>query len=574
MKGFPSGFSRIIWKNFRLLFVCLLIPLLLFNGIYQWHSVQTRKAELERENQHTFENCLNYLDDLWNSTTTLGQSLINSQDTLALLRIDRTKLSNQSIQRLDRLRRLMNAMLLCNETVQSVALCLDNSYYINQSGAFVSLRPDPFANGYGSASLNQTLEELAAQPEDALWSNNHSNSLFSYIRQIDSEGTRACLLVLNSAQLRNRLDSYLSDAQAVVVYSRTGEALFSFGNQTCVGSTGGIIRLCENSVHGIETCSDVSGWRISFISREDRFQSAIRSAVNQFMLLTLLILALCGALCYFIALTVCRPYSAIASLLRRPMQNANDLYRQEYEDVDDLGIIRDLIFRSKYQLYAAQSELESQEKLLKDARVMALQAQINPHFLYNTLESINWKVLMLPSDRSVEISEMICDLSTLMRLSLENNRTLIPLREEIAHARIYLKIQQRRFPNKFQMEWDVPDELLDALVIPLTLHPLLENALGHGIKKMHGQGRVCVRCAAEQTRLVVSVEDNGPGFSPEALNVVRARLSQSTLRTSDHVGLFNANQRIRLTFDGDYGVSIDSEAFVRTCVRMTLPLNP
>jgi two-component system sensor histidine kinase YesM len=173
---------------------------------------------------------------------------------------------------------------------------------------------------------------------------------------------------------------------------------------------------------------------------------------------------------------------------------------------------------------------------------------------------------------SNEISEMICDLSQLLRLSIGSREPLISLGEEVEHARMYMKIQMRRFPNRFRVDWEIPESLMAHTVVQLTLHPLLENAILHGVKRMAGFGVIRVSGEVQDGVLSICVSDNGPGLTQEALDRIETRRAEGVFRTSEHVGLYNVDQRLRLLFGDAYGVTIRSTPYVETCITMRLPV--
>ena len=565
---------RIVLKNFLYVCVYLLIPLIGLNLVYQAVNLNGRGKEFLKENDYTFQTCKTYVNDLWKSTCNIGWKMLSNRDVQALVSLDRQKLSHLLLTHIRNIKERLFIYADSSETIYKIYLYIGEApYYISETGSMVSLNAPSsvsYFSSYGSRAAFELLATLHDQPEDNLWITDKA-ALYCYLRpQKNSSDFCDCLLQLNTANLSEALSSYLGETQSLIVRDKFGEELIRVGDGAWAEPTDGLDYRNGHFFQVISGCLD-PGWEVRLVSRESRFESVLRSVVWESALMTLAILDLGLLLCGIVTMKVSKPYRVIEQLLNQPVQEAISRYPTEYALMDDLGIIKDLIYQSKYQLYAAQNELESRGHLLNNARIVALQAQINPHFLYNTLESIKWKVLRQFGGRDNEISEMICDLSTLMRLSLDNNRSLIPLREEVEHARLYIKLQMRRFPNRFDVEWVIPDELLATNVIPLTLHPLLENAISHGVKKMNKPGLIRVVCRAEDENVFICVCDNGPGFSDDALRHMREILAQSVLHTSDHVGLFNVHQRLKLTFTGNCGVLIDSKPYVETRITMCFP---
>ena len=205
------------------------------------------------------------------------------------------------------------------------------------------------------------------------------------------------------------------------------------------------------------------------------------------------------------------------------------------------------------------------QQSLHRAELELLQAQINPHFLYNTLDSI---AILAESQREEDVIDMVTSLSTFFRNSLSRGEDIIPLRSELVQAKSYLEIQQIRYSDILTYSISVPESIQDRPVPKLILQPLIENALYHGIKNRRGRGTITITGAEEDGMILLRVRDNGAGMSPEQL----AQL-QSGVYEEHHsgLGLKNVHQRIRLYCGEPYGLSFESEPGVGTTVTVRLP---
>ena len=205
------------------------------------------------------------------------------------------------------------------------------------------------------------------------------------------------------------------------------------------------------------------------------------------------------------------------------------------------------------------------QQSLHRAELELLQAQINPHFLYNTLDSI---AILAESQREEDVIDMVTSLSTFFRNSLSRGEDIIPLRSELVQAKSYLEIQQIRYSDILTYSISVPESIQDRPVPKLILQPLIENALYHGIKNRRGRGTITITGAEEDGMILLRVRDNGAGMSPEQL----AQL-QSGVYEEHHsgLGLKNVHQRIRLYCGEPYGLSFEREPGVGTTVTVRLP---
>ena len=212
--------------------------------------------------------------------------------------------------------------------------------------------------------------------------------------------------------------------------------------------------------------------------------------------------------------------------------------------------------------------LEQNER--RKSELDALQSQINPHFLYNTLESITW---MVEGERNDEAAFMISQLAKLFRISLSKGRTVITIKDELQHAQSYMNIQKVRYKNSFAVVFDVDEEIYSYCTVKLVLQPILENAISYGVSAMDEGGEIRITGRREEGTVILAVTDNGIGMSEEEVRFV---LTDST-RVPKHgsgVGLVNVNNRVQLLFGKEYGLKVESEPDEGTVVSIVIPAVP
>jgi two-component system sensor histidine kinase YesM len=202
--------------------------------------------------------------------------------------------------------------------------------------------------------------------------------------------------------------------------------------------------------------------------------------------------------------------------------------------------------------------------------LLALQSQMNPHFLYNTLTTISCMALEFTGSPN-NVTAMIERLGRILEYSLENPRAGVRLSEEIAYTRDYLEIQRIRCHDRFRVDWDVGPGTEGCRVIKLLLQPLVENSIRHGIDARQGQGTIRVQASRRDGRLKLSVEDDGVGISAEELSSIRGRLAEEGA-PDVHIGLYNTVKRLRLFFAGEASVDIRSEPGRGTVVELVMPV--
>lgn len=243
--------------------------------------------------------------------------------------------------------------------------------------------------------------------------------------------------------------------------------------------------------------------------------------------------------------------------------------RDNVDEITELGMTFNIMIGKIRELLDAK--VKEQENL-KKSEFRALQAQINPHFLYNTLDTIVW---MAESQKTDQVIDIVSALSSFFRISLSKGKDWITIGEEIEHIKSYLAIQKMRYRNILDYKIEVDENVLEGTVLKLTLQPLVENALYHGIKYKRSGGTIIVRARQEgENQVLFEVEDDGVGFTPDKLAQVQAEMnddSSELILKESGFGLENVRKRIRLYYGKEYGLSIKSQYQVGTRVTLVIP---
>ena len=242
-----------------------------------------------------------------------------------------------------------------------------------------------------------------------------------------------------------------------------------------------------------------------------------------------------------------------------------DIYMGGSYEVQHLGkSVQDMKFRIKGLMQDIVNEHEEKRKSEFDS----LQAQINPHFLYNTLDIIVWQI---ENEKQSEAVHTVTALARFFRLSLGKGKNIVTVKDEIDHVKNYLMIQHMRFKNKFDYEFDIAEDVLELPSLKLMLQPLVENAIYHGMEFMDGDGMIMVKAWREEDELYLSVADNGLGMTEDKVEMILTGKSTSGNGRGSGIGVKNVNERIKLYFGEAYGLTIDSEPDEGTTVIIHLP---
>lgn len=223
------------------------------------------------------------------------------------------------------------------------------------------------------------------------------------------------------------------------------------------------------------------------------------------------------------------------------------------------------------QIRLLMKDIVSEHEAKRKQEFDTLQSQINPHFLYNTLDIIVW---MIENEQKAEAVKAVTALARFFRISLSKGKSIITVRDELEHVRNYLMIQHMRFKNKFSYEIQAEEEVLELSSLKLMLQPLVENAIYHGMEFMDGDGEIILRAWKEEGELYFEVSDNGLGMTEEQVERLFSTSTHVASKRGSGIGVKNVNERIKLYFGEQYGLTIDSEPDEGTRVRIHLPAVP
>ena len=321
--------------------------------------------------------------------------------------------------------------------------------------------------------------------------------------------------------------------------------------------------------------SKLTGWSMVGIVPLQEIMKQAHSIRQLIIVAVVLSIIFAITLHYFVSNRLTRPIH----VLKKQMQLAASGFLEAKvtttgtDEIAELGNSFNSMI-SKIRMLLKQSIKEQQE--IKKAELRALQAQINPHFLYNTLDSIVW---MAEAGKKEEVIQLVIALSKLFRISLSKGMDLIPIEKELEHLQSYMTIQQIRYRDILDYEIDVDSEIYSFPILKMTLQPIVENALYHGLKYKRTKGFIRIRGYVEnRNTILIKVEDNGIGMPPARLeqlckDLIEPQLPEATSQAiSGGFGLHNVYRRIRLYYGDHFGVHIDSKENEGTTVTIRIPM--
>lgn len=351
--------------------------------------------------------------------------------------------------------------------------------------------------------------------------------------------------------------------------ANTLEFYESFLNQSSDGYQ--IIEVDGESIVLTMATSKYFNWRYISTVPLSMYEEYEKEFNNFYFILLIIILIISLTSSVYISYYGYKPVMNILNLLKNP-----SLYQKRFEldegfrkdEAQEIGLN---IIRNIYSNQQMKDEMKYYMKTIDHAQLTALQAQLSPHFLFNTLENIRWRIIDEFKEEN-EVSNSILRLSEMLRVSIDTDVQIIPILDEIKNAKLYIEILQLRYEDKLTVKWDVDEQTLDLPTVKISLQPIIENAVYHGIKPLRKMGVITITVQKLAESILIKVVDNGIGMSEEALFILNQDLSEKYILKEDHIGIRNVNQRLKLLIGDSATMKIQSRLGVGTSVIIEMPI--
>lgn len=578
-------FNSLFIKNFLLILLLVVLPLLFLSIVTYVNSGQVLEDEVKKANTRSLIKVQGTMDMIQEEVDRISIQLVNDNDVLRFANHIKTEYPDyDEIQTL--LSIMKETIYLSKDYIDSVFIYSElNEYLLTpKCGSKLSRSTDLFwYDEYKSMSEN--ISKIYELTQSDSISDLPKNLITFYRKILINQSVNRGVVVVNisldsiKSLLSNSLQKdseiiFILDGGKKILFSTHDEwvsqnfnDLFLHNNQReMFDESNGTINY-ENQEYILSTTiSEVSDWvycsllpKSDYYSKQLQLKRLMISAMG--ILLPLAILA-----AYLLSVRVFRPIDEVIDMLENPVDIPG------YEDLDnELKLIAGNIMRSYNEHQQNAIEIKKRVNMLNAARVKALQAQINPHFLNNTLQALNWLILKETGNEDAQSIEVLGQLSALIRSNMETKKNTSSLKDEIEYVEKYINIQKLRYGDKVNLSVRIPAELLDTVVLKMSLQPLVENAIYHGLKQIEGQGYITIYAKPSDDKIHLFVEDNGIGMDDDAINELNRRLVTSESIEDNHIGLYNVNLRLKLVFGPEAKIELSKNRNSGIITKMIIP---
>lgn len=481
---------------------------------------------------------------------------------------------------------LRNMMLIIPfQDIEGIYWIRDKEVQYSQYGSGQHVNHDDFAaDGWFDRVIAADGGGVIIPPYRPLSAKNERGDyIFSYARSIVNVSTRnphGVLLIDVSMKFMHELltESKIQTSSNLFIVDQNGEIIYhedeSLMNQPFELQISGAYGRFTGNIRGEETMvqfvrSAMTGWFVVNTVPVKQLSDELSLMRNLLWTFTGVTVLLSLSLSSVLTRWIIEPLKRMKRSMLRVELGDYDV-RVQVKAQDEIGQLGRSFNMMVEQIHSLVNRVLAMRIYKQQAEFKLLRSQVDPHFLFNTLESINMKAEL---NQDYEVADMVALLGKLFRLSLQQNEELTSLSRELEYTRVYMQLQQIRFP-KMEFVIDVPEELLDTLTLPWVLQPLVENAIIHAIAPLGGVGRVIVQGRREAEQLVIEVVDNGEGISETRLTEVRTLLLDGAQENGNekeqHIGLQNVHRRIEAYWGKDYGLHIRKGAAGGTVVTLRM----
>lgn len=583
--------KKFFFQNVLLFLIPLLIPTIVLGSLSIISTNRYTDGEINKNNTLTFHQMERNMELIFNEIDALGVSFGNSEVLTRLEEIFRTqKVTLENKRLIQAIQNYIDAPANSRPYIESIYVYVNNHY--NQF----------LASGTGLTNFSQFhdvswIDSFRAQEDKLARIKIEERQIRHYSFESPIEVTTIYkplystlmnqaygVIVLNiySDYIDKQLQTFATYAgQYLLVLDEHGQ--IRFHNQPLKeftaadlahvepGSGSFVLKKDGTSYIGSQLLStQYEGWRyISLVPEHSLNHISYRlSKYTIYVVLTSFLLGLLVTL--FLTNRSLQHIRKMISIIKSAERGLPLPPIQQQHHQNEYNFIIQTMIKNFIEQNYLHIQLSEKKYKLQATELLALQSQMNPHFLFNTLETINWKVIRL-TGRPNEANHMLEHLSDLLRYSLDTPGRIVPIRKEVNYTKSYIEIQKYRYEDKFDVIWDYDEEEVEVYgVVKLVLQPLVENSLYHGIKEKAGRGLIKIKIDKHPSFIRISVIDNGVGMSKKQLYEVRDRMNQDT-DAADHVGLANTNKRIKLSYQSDESLRILSKPGFGTVVSLRIP---
>ena len=568
-------FNSIFLRTFLFITTLTVIPFIVLSIMFYSNTLKNIREEITLENSYMFDNSVNIIDRTLMEVDALSSSLASNEST-QLYTIN--NVSTDSFKTISRLTKTLPIIYRYIDSIYIYSEPTDTVIMDNNSIPLSDLSDTDWINAYHAVtspkgtiiprSKNNVYPQLitiikpiyvADEKKGAIIMNINAQSIYNSMLYQQYKDGRLFFLVnadnkiIISSEL-SYFNTYPDDIglNTLTIESNPKNSVYEINDKNYVVLSGD---------------STISDYKYISAYPLELYEHKLSTMKLQIIGILLLLMIIIFILAYVASVRSYSPLNEIISFLDNSQPPADNI---EEEDKNELMYIINSIQTHINDKTKMAEILEERMKLLRKSQYDMLQTQINPHFLYNTLETINWMAYNMSNSEN-PVSKSLINLASFFRNTLTSGY-FVSIENEIKYTKEYVNILALRYGDLFDIEWDIDESILSYTIIKICLQPIIENAVYHGIKQKNDKGLIKIKGLCDDNNIILIVSDDGVGIEKDALDELNKTLSETSFTNEkSHIGLSNVNQRIKIIFGDSYGIHVESTVGVGTDVYVTIP---
>ena len=568
-------FNSIFLRTFLFITTLTVIPFIVLSIMFYSNTLKNIREEITLEYSYMFDNSVNIIDRTLMEVDTLSSSLASNEST-QLYTIN--NVSTDSFKTISRLAKTLPIIYRYIDSIYIYSEQTDTVIMDNNSIPLSDLSDTDWINAYRAVtspkgtiiprSKNNVYPQLitiikpiyvADEKKGAIIMNINAQSIYNSMLYQQYKDGRLFFLVnadnkiIISSEL-SYFNTYPDDIglNTLTIESNPKNSVYEINDKNYVVLSGD---------------SSISDYKYISAYPLELYEHKLSTMKLQIIGILLLLMIIIFILAYVASVRSYSPLNEIISFLDNSQPPADSI---EEEDKNELMYIINSIQTHINDKTKMAEILEERMKLLRKSQYDMLQTQINPHFLYNTLETINWMAYNMSNSEN-PVSKSLINLASFFRNTLTSGY-FVSIENEIKYTNEYVNILALRYGDLFDIEWDIDESILSYTIIKICLQPIIENAVYHGIKQKNDKGLIKIKGLCDDNNIILIVSDDGVGIEKDALDELNKTLSETSFTNEkSHIGLSNVNQRIKIIFGDSYGIHVESTVGVGTDVYVTIP---
>lgn len=568
-------FNSIFLRTFLFITTLTVIPFIVLSIMFYSNTLKNIREEITLENSYMFDNSVNIIDRTLMEVDALSSSLASNEST-QLYTIN--NVSTDSFETISRLAKTLPIIYRYIDSIYIYSEPTDTVIMDNNSIPLSDLSDTDWINAYHAVtspkgtiiprSKNNVYPQLitiikpiyvADEKKGAIIININAQSIYNSMLYQQYKDGRLFFLV--NADNKIIISSELS-------YFNTYPDDIGLNTLTIESNPkNSIYEINDKNYIVLSSDSTISDYKYISAYPLELYEHKLSTMKLQIIGILLLLMIIIFILAYVASVRSYSPLNEIISFLDNSQPPADNI---EEEDKNELMYIINSIQTHINDKTKMAEILEERMKLLRKSQYDMLQTQINPHFLYNTLETINWMAYNMSNSEN-PVSKSLINLASFFRNTLTSGY-FVSIENEIKYTKEYVNILALRYGDLFDIEWDIDESILSYTIIKICLQPIIENAVYHGIKQKNDKGLIKIKGLCDDNNIILIVSDDGVGIEKDALDELNKTLSETSFTNEkSHIGLSNVNQRIKIIFGDSYGIHVESTVGVGTDVYVTIP---